>query len=200
MSRFARKVIDTSKTGWNADAEDNFRNMFDLPYPLARYANMAALPAANAYDHCLCVVQDYDGNGNPMLMWSTGSAWVPVMGDGGYWGGPSPGTKGASSSGYMNMQGGLSTQWRGVLYPWDTVLEKMVVVGSSVTGTVTFEVWSGGSIYDASSTFDLTSSTAAAKDLYLEVPAFTHLQLHWATAAASGVTDPTMWLMQRRRY
>ncbi len=68
--------IASGMEGWDAEVTDNFdqvKEVFcDHPAPLAKYASLGALPAANLYDQCAAIVWD-------------GSTWILVVSDGAAW-------------------------------------------------------------------------------------------------------------------
>jgi len=75
MARPARINIVNGSAGWDADVNDNFKNLFDTPLPVATYANAAAFPAAASYENCVAIAEDVD-----KLYISDGASWNQVGG------------------------------------------------------------------------------------------------------------------------
>lgn len=85
MVRPAFITIDNTAEEWDAALDNNFALVGSTPVPLAVYANLAALPAANAYDDCVAVVADVDrmviSDGATFRLIPTEGASVPALVD-----------------------------------------------------------------------------------------------------------------------
>jgi len=60
MARPSFDTIAATAEQWDAVVDANFDLIGATPVPIAVYANLAALPAASAYDDCLAVLADVD--------------------------------------------------------------------------------------------------------------------------------------------
>lgn len=65
-------TLVSGQEGWDANLRDLLDAAFSAPFPLKRYADFAALPAATSYDHCICSTAD------GKLWFSNGTAWKEV--------------------------------------------------------------------------------------------------------------------------
>lgn len=70
-------AIASAIEAWDAVVTDNFNHTADTlinnPVPLAKYANVAALPAFGSFDQCLCVVNE--ATAGWVIALSNGAAW-----------------------------------------------------------------------------------------------------------------------------
>lgn len=66
------EAFQPNQQAWDALFKDYLRALVARPFPLAEYANFAALPAANQYDRCLAVTTDNK------LWFSNGTTWKEV--------------------------------------------------------------------------------------------------------------------------
>jgi len=73
MSRPSHVTISSGLEAWDGEVSDNFDLAFSTPFPIAIYANFAALPAAGSYDECLAVISDED-----ILCISNGTTWKRI--------------------------------------------------------------------------------------------------------------------------
>lgn len=58
MSRPTHETITSGLPGWDGDTNTNFTLLFTDPFPLADFANDAALPANATNDNCLAITID----------------------------------------------------------------------------------------------------------------------------------------------
>lgn len=74
MTRPSIGALSHTQEGWDSDLNDNLDAIGSTPFPIAEYANKAALPAAGSYDRCIASTSD-DGN----LWISNGTTWLPFQ-------------------------------------------------------------------------------------------------------------------------
>lgn len=66
-------VFQSGIEGWDALLRDVITRIASTPFPVAQFANAAALPAAGSYDRCLATTID-----NNKLWFSNGTIWKEV--------------------------------------------------------------------------------------------------------------------------
>jgi len=80
MARPVRNVIGSGEAAFDGEIDSNHSIVTDTPFPIARYANVGALPAASSYDDCLALVEAdgriYISNGSTWELYDRKSAFV----------------------------------------------------------------------------------------------------------------------------
>ena len=66
-------VFASGLESWDAILRDFLAKIVSTPFPVAQFANFAALPAANTYDRCLACTVDTN-----KLWFSNGTTWKEV--------------------------------------------------------------------------------------------------------------------------
>lgn len=69
-------TIQSGLEGWDSLIRDIINAIVDAPLPVKRYANVAALPNAANYDHCIVATLDEEN-----LYFSVGGQWKRVSVD-----------------------------------------------------------------------------------------------------------------------
>lgn len=66
-------ALVNGQEAWDSVLRDLIASILSTPFPVAQYANLAALPAATSYDRCMACTIDTN-----KLYFSDGSTWREV--------------------------------------------------------------------------------------------------------------------------